>query len=251
MSYALSEHPFRPGRVSRVEVLALGHRLADLDTETFLRRAILHEFPGDIALVTAFGAESAVLLHAVAAINPEVPVIFLDTGKHFAETLGYRDRLVHELGLKDVRVVEPDRAMLDLHDPDGDLWRRDPDLCCAIRKVDPLSRALDGFSAWLNGRKRGQSGTRDLLERIEHVDGRVKLNPLADWDAGRVARYFEASGLPPHPLVAEGYPSIGCAPCTEPVAPGEDPRAGRWRGRNKDECGIHGGLSTGRRSENE
>lgn len=243
MAYAFSDRPFRGDRVSRVEVLALRHRLQGLSTQALLERAIRHEFPGDIAVVTAFGAESVVLLDAVAQVSRDVPVIFLDTGKHFADTLGYRDRLIAELGLRDVRVISPDAAMLSLHDPDGTLWQRDPDLCCAIRKVDPLSRALVGFSAWLNGRKGGQGGSRAGLPRLEHVDGRVKLNPLADWDTEAVERAFETRNLPRHPLVAEGYLSIGCAPCTEPVAPGADPRSGRWRGRDKDECGIHGGLA--------
>lgn len=208
-------------------------------TRETLARAIRSEFPGRIALVSSFGAEAAVLLHLVAGIDPATPVLFLDTGKLFGETLRYRDRLVARLGLTRLIVVKPEPRALDEADPEGVLWARDPDLCCRLRKTEPLNRALNGFDAWINGRKRFQSAGRAALEPRERADGRVKLNPLYQWSARDIDAYFEASGLERHPLVADGYPSIGCMPCSDRVAPGEDARAGRWRGRDKDECGIH------------
>ena len=195
--------------------------------------------PGRAAVVSSFGADSAVLLHLVADIAPETPVIFLETGKHFDETLAYRDALVKQLGRKDVRSVGPDAGRIAAVDPDGDLNRRDADLCCALRKEEPLKRALAGFDVWLSGRRRGQAASRASMPLVERVDGRLKVNPLADWDGGDIGAYRTIHELPAHPLVARGYPSIGCAPCTSPVAEGEDARAGRWRGSDKTECGIH------------
>lgn len=219
--------------------------------EALLAEAILHRFRGRIALVSSFGAEAAVLLHLVASIDPATPVIFLDTGKLFGETLRYRDVLVRRLGLTDVRSVEPDAARLSALDPDGTLWMRDPDACCALRKVEPLARALAPFDAWINGRKRHHGGDRVALPTVETVDGRVKLNPLADWDAAAIEAYFERHDLPRHPLVADGYASIGCMPCTTPLGAGETARDGRWRGRAKSECGIHlpGAPSSAARDE--
>ncbi len=208
--------------------------------EAVLASTIRRDFPGRIALVSSFGAESAVLLHMVAEIEPALPVIFLDTGKLFAETLAYRDRLVARLGLTDVRSVRPSGAQLAAFDPEGRLWRRDPDLCCAIRKTNPLDAALEGFAAWITGRKRSQGGARANLQPVQTgPDGRVTVNPLAYWNDAQIEAYFALHGLPPHPLQAEGYASIGCATCTERVAPGADKRAGRWAGLEKTECGIH------------
>jgi phosphoadenosine phosphosulfate reductase len=208
-----------------------------------LLRPLLRESPlaGRTALVSSFGAESAVLLDMVATIDPKTPVIFLETGKLFGETLDYRDELIGLLGLEDVRMIRPAALNLERYDPDGTLWQREPDLCCDIRKTEPLTSALDGFAAWITGRKRFQGGSRVTLPAIEgEADtGRLKLNPLARWSAEDVERYRELRNLPAHPLVAEGYRSIGCEPCTRKVAPGEDPRAGRWWGLDKTECGIH------------
>jgi phosphoadenosine phosphosulfate reductase len=204
--------------------------------ESVLKRS---RFAGRTALVTSFGAESAVLLHLVAGIDPRAPVIFLETGKLFPETLAYRDLLTERLGLQDVRSVKPDAAALLAADPAGDLWRRNPDLCCRLRKVEPLARALDGFAAWINGRKRYQGADRISLPLVERAGGRIKLNPLAHWAEDEIARYFAAHRLPRHPLEAQGYRSVGCAPCTTQAAPGEGARAGRWRGSEKTECGIH------------
>ncbi|HEX3351062.1 MAG TPA: phosphoadenylyl-sulfate reductase, partial [Acetobacteraceae bacterium] len=211
------------------------------ESRALLRRVLVDRCAGEVALVSSFGAESAVLLHLVAAIDPATPVIFLDTGKLFAETLAYRDRLAHDLALVDLRIARPSARALGVPDPDGDLWSRDPDLCCWTRKVEPLDVALDGFDAWITGRKRYQADTRGTLPAIEPAEaGRTKVNPLAGWTEPDVARYVTDHALPPHPLVARGYRSIGCAPCTRPTRPGEDARAGRWSGRDKVECGIHG-----------
>jgi len=211
----------------------------EMSTRLLLDDAINGFFRGRIALVSSFGAEAAVLLHLVAQIDRHVPVIFVDTGKLFGETLRYREALVDRLGFTDVRSVEPDPLELARRDPDGLLFASDPDACCALRKVEPLERALAGFSAWINGRKRFQGGLRGAIPVVEEADGRIKVNPLARWSARETEAYFAAYDLPHHPLEAEGYRSVGCMPCSSPVKPGEDARAGRWRGRDKSECGIH------------
>lgn len=195
------------------------------------------------AVTSSFGAESAVLLHMVSAVAPDLPVLFLDTGLHFAETLEYRQHLARRLGLAVVD-VEPElsvEAQAQRYGPA--LSARDPDTCCALRKTAPLRRALAAFDGWATGVRRCQTPERahtPVVEAREH-DGRwlVKVAPLAAWSDDDVAAYVAAHGLPEHPLVAEGYPSIGCAPCTAPVAEGEDPRAGRWAEQGKVECGIH------------
>ena len=208
-----------------------------------LLRALLREGPlaERTALVSSFGAESVVLLDMVATIDPATPVIFLDTGKLFGETHDYRDELTGLLGLEDVRVVQPARRDLDLHDPQGALWQRNADLCCHIRKTEPLEQALAGFAAWITGRKRFQGGLRSGLPAIEgdEPSGRIKINPLAPWSSDDVERYRQLRNLPDHPLAAEGYRSIGCHTCTRRVIPGDDARAGRWWGLDKTECGIH------------
>lgn len=220
------------------EVLAA--RYQDADAEALLRGLITRDLRGRIALQSSFGAEAAVLLHLVAGVAPATPVLFLDTGKLFGETLRYRDQLVGLLGLSDVRVIKPDPARLDAVDPDGVLWYGNPEMCCYVRKVEPLERALAGFTAVITGRKGFHGGARKDLPRIEvGDDGRLKVNPLIDWQKADIEAYFERHGLPRHPLEADGFLSIGCMPCTDRVTPGEDLRAGRWRGREKTECGIH------------
>ena len=196
-------------------------------------------FPGRIAVVSSFGAESAVLLHLVAAIDPSTPVLFIDTGRHFPETLAYRDQLAGHFGLRDVRSIGPTLTEVARLDPESTRAEWDPDGCCSFRKVAPLYAALQGFEAWISGRKRFQSRTRIDLPVFEADGAHVKINPLATWGAADVADYATAHRLPPHPLVAEGYLSIGCAPCTSTVCAGEDSRAGRWRAFAKTECGIH------------
>jgi phosphoadenosine phosphosulfate reductase len=202
--------------------------------------ALAEKFERRIALVSSFGADSAVLLHLVAQADPAMPVLLLDTGKLFAETLAHCGRLTRRLGLRDLRVVRPDPKEVAAIDLFGGLWKADPDRCCALRKTAPLHRALMGFDAWISGRKRHQASTRATLPLFEGDGaGRIKINPLAGWSAEDLAAYRVEHDLPSHPLVAEGYPSIGCRPCTSRVLPGEDARAGRWRGRGKTECGIH------------
>lgn len=208
--------------------------------DTVLHDAITRQFPGKIALVSSFGVESAILLHMVAQIDKDLPILFLETGKLFPETLAYRDALTTLLGLTNVRSIRPSGAQLAAYDPDGRLWEKDPDLCCAIRKINPLDDALEGFSAWITGRKRNQSSSRAQLELQETgADGRITINPLAFWQDFELEAYFIAHDLPQHPLQAEGYSSIGCATCTQKPLPGQDKRSGRWAGKAKTECGIH------------
>ncbi len=215
------------------------------DSLAVLRGALLGDHAGRVAVVSSFGAESAVLLALVAEVDPATPVVFVDTRQHFRETLAYRDTLVGVLGLTDVRSVGPSDAELVANDPGAELWRYDPDACCALRKVTPLDRALAPFDAWISGRKRHQSATRAVLPVREVVAGKVKYNPLAAWSAADIAAEMMARGLPRHRLSLAGYPSIGCATCTRAVAAGDDPRSGRWAGTGKTECGIHKDAGAG------
>ncbi len=192
-----------------------------------------------LAVVSSFGTESAALLKVTADVYPAIPVIFLDTGHMFAETLAYRDQLIEILGLRDVRSVAPDATALAREDADNDLWFSDPDACCRIRKVEPLARALAPFTAWINGRKRFQGGLRAAIPVVEQDGARVKFNPFANVAREDIAEIYRAANLPQHPLVAAGFRSIGCMPCTSRSDANEDDRAGRWRGRGKTECGIH------------
>jgi phosphoadenosine phosphosulfate reductase len=223
----------------QIAATRLEDRFARIKASSLLRLAIEDLFPGRIALVSSFGADSAVLLHMVSRVDPATPVVFVDTGQHFPETLAYRDTLCTSLGLTNVIVAGPDPATLEAEDPEKFLFASDPDRCCEIRKVLPLASALDGYDAWITGRKGFQSVTRARVPLFEAEGERVKVNPLIGWSASDILDYIRAVGLPPHPLVAKGFPSIGCLPCTSRVAPGEDVRAGRWRGRTKSECGIH------------
>ncbi|MEX0853937.1 MAG: phosphoadenylyl-sulfate reductase [Bauldia sp.] len=231
-----------PQNGSAAEAAALNARYAGLDARSLVALVVDELYPQRIALVSSFGAESAVLLHLLSQVDRSVPVIFLDTGRLFAETLEYRTRLTALLGLEDLRTVAPDSARLADKDPHRALWMTNPDLCCRIRKTEPLQRALKGFDAWLTGRKRFQNSVRSDLPVFETEAGRIKVNPLAAWSAADLAGYAERHDLPQHPLVAKGYLSIGCIPCTTRVVPGEDVRAGRWRGLDKTECGIHSAL---------
>lgn len=217
---------------------ALDAAAQTLTAEAIVARAI-GAFQGRIALVSSFGAEAAALLHIVARIDRTTPVVFLDTGKHFAQTISYREDLARSLGLTDVRDIRLSSKEAAREDPKGDLWRRDNDLCCALRKIRPLAGALAGFDAWFTGRKRVHGGLRAFLPIVEAAAPHIKINPLARWSPEDVEAYARANGLPPHPLVAQGFPSIGCWPCTAPIAAGDGARAGRWRGLAKTECGIH------------
>jgi phosphoadenosine phosphosulfate reductase len=192
-----------------------------------------------LALVSSFGTESAALLKVMADVDSSIPVIFLDTGWLFEETLAYRDTLIATLGLRDVRSIKPLEATLSREDPDRELWFSDPDACCRIRKVEPLARALAPFDAWINGRKRFQGGLRADIPVVEDDGVRLKFNPFANSSREEIEAIYKLAKLPPHPLAASGYLSVGCMPCTSRTAPDEDARAGRWRGRAKTECGIH------------
>lgn len=223
-----------------VEAAVFAARHAEAPAEDLLHAALRRDFAGRIALATSFGAESAVLLHMAARIDPGVPVLFLETGMLFPETLDHQRALAERLGLRDLRLIRPEPADHAATDPDDRLHRRDPDACCALRKVRPLERALAGFDAWITGRKRHQGGLRAGLAPVElGDDGRVKLNPLAGWGAAELRDYMERHDLPRHPLEVQGWRSLGCMPCTTRTAEHEDPRAGRWRGAAKTECGIH------------
>jgi phosphoadenosine phosphosulfate reductase len=236
---ALAEASVAPGVA---DADALNRRYAGVSTLAIIEAAVRDIFSGRIALVSSFGAESGVLLHLLSQVDRSVPVVFLDTLKLFPETLAYRDQLISRLGLTDVRSIQPDPARLALKDQHGALWMTNPDLCCHIRKTEPLQRALAGVDAWFTGRKRFQSSTRAALPLFEPDGDRIKINPLANWSGEELKAYAIRHALPEHPLVAKGYPSIGCVPCTTKVSPGEDARAGRWRGVEKVECGIHTAL---------
>jgi len=228
---------------------AIAARLAELraaargrDAAGLLELALVEQFAGRTAIVSSFGAESAVLLHMVAAIDPAAPVLFLNTGKLFGETLRYRDRLQDVLGLGDLRSMAPDPRERARIDPDGTLWSRDTDACCNLRKVLPFRRALEGFAAQITGRKRFQTDARGQMQTVEFADGRFRFNPLAEWSLEALEAYTAEHNLPRHPLVEDGYPSIGCMPCTRRIQAGESYRDGRWAGLEKDECGIHIGV---------
>jgi phosphoadenosine phosphosulfate reductase len=228
---------------------AIAQRLSDLqakarhcDAEGILRLALIEEFPQRTAIVSSFGSESAVLLHLIAQVDPATPVLFLNTGKLFGETLRYRDRLQDELGLMDIRSIGPHPADRASRDPDGTLWSRNTDACCNFRKVVPLKHALEPFSAQITGRKRFQTVARAGMQQVEYFEGRFRFNPLTDWSLAELDAYIDKHKLPRHPLVEDGYPSIGCMPCTRRVQSGEAYRDGRWSGLDKDECGIHTGL---------
>jgi phosphoadenosine phosphosulfate reductase len=201
--------------------------------------AAVESFGDRLALVSSFGAESAVLLDIAAKVKPDIAVLFLDTGMLFGQTLDYRRQLAERLGLTNVRDLRPAYHDLATGDPQAKLWQTDTDACCHIRKVLPLDRALADFDGWITGRKRFHGGDRLNLPVVEHADGKVKFNPLANWGKEDLDAYASAHELPAHPLVAQGFPSIGCWPCTQPAEDGEDVRAGRWKGMDKTECGIH------------
>ncbi len=223
------------------KVAALNGRYKHHSAPAVLERAHNDPDVGKLTMVSSFGAESVALLHLVSMVDRNVPVIFVDTEMLFAETLEYQLEIAERLNLTNMQIIRASDATLNAEDPDGTLHQRDTDACCALRKTRPLQKALRGYDGWITGRKRFQAGTRAQLEffEVEDFTGRIKVNPLAYWAPEDVRAYMEENRLPKHPLVAKGYPSIGCAPCTSPVKPGEDPRSGRWRGQEKTECGIH------------
>lgn len=218
----------------------LNERYRNHSATSVLELALRDAELGRIALVSSFGAESVVLLHMLSVMKPDTSVIFIDTEMLFSETIDYQLDLIEKLDLRDVRRIRPSAAKIAAHDPEGLLHKSNTDACCDLRKTQPLQDALGNFDAWITGRKRFQGGARQDLQFFEVEDGvRIKINPLAHWAPSDLKDYMVNNRLPRHPLVAKGYPSIGCAPCTSPVKEGEDPRAGRWRGSDKVECGIH------------
>ena len=221
---------------------SLNVRFANATASQIIAYSVKEGFAGDIGAVSSFGADSAVLLSLIADVDANTPILFLDTGKHFEETLTYRDQLVDFFKLTDLRNIEPLPSNLEAQDPAGELHKTSTDACCDIRKVEPMARAVVPFGAWFTGRKRFQASTRATLPIFEAVGNRIRINPLAGWSGEDIAAYQQANALPEHPLIAYGYYSIGCAPCTEPSS-ADDQRGGRWKGKGKVECGIHlGGL---------
>lgn len=209
------------------------------DAQTILKHSLDDVQIGKVALVSSFGAESVVLLHMLSEIAPDTPVLFIDTEMLFPETLAYQRELAQKLGLSDLRVIKPSREQLLTEDVDGLLHQIDPDACCNLRKTRPLEDALEEFDGWVTGRKRFQNGQRAALPLYERAGRKIRVNPLAKWGPSEISDYIATHDLPRHPLVARGYSSLGCAPCTTKTMPGEDARAGRWRGQEKSECGIH------------
>jgi phosphoadenosine phosphosulfate reductase len=201
--------------------------------------AAVREFGGGLTYVSSFGAESAAMLGLISEAAPDMPIQFIDTGMHFHQTLEYRDMLIERLGLTGVRTIKPNREEVKAIDPKGQLNKTEPDLCCEVRKVRPLGPALEGFNAWITGRKRFHGTTRANLAIFEYSEGRYKVNPLANWNQEDIDLFFSSRDLPKHPLVAEGYASIGCWPCTIRPTDPNDVRSGRWAGKAKTECGLH------------
>jgi phosphoadenosine phosphosulfate reductase len=238
MNAHASEASLRPA-AALPTAAELDHALRDAAPHDVIATALKIVGRERLAVVSSFGTESAALLKVTADVDPAIPVVFLDTGWLFEETLAYRDTLIEKLGLRDVRSIKPSEEALSREDPERDLWFSDPDACCRIRKVEPLARALAPFSAWINGRKRFQGGARAAIAVVEEDGGRLKFNPFANISRDDIAAIFHSANLPQHPLQASGYLSVGCMPCTSRTSPDEDARAGRWRGRPKTECGIH------------
>jgi phosphoadenosine phosphosulfate reductase len=229
----------QPTAASPTAAAELDRALRDASPSDIIAAALRAVGRDKLALVSSFGTESAALLKVMADVDPAIPVVFLDTGWLFEETLAYRDTLITALGLTDVRSIKPLDETLSREDPERDLWFSDPDACCRIRKVEPLARALKPFDAWINGRKRFQGGVRAAIPVVEQDGVRLKFNPFANVSREEIEAIYRTANLSPHPLVASGFLSVGCMPCTSRTAAGEDSRAGRWRGRGKTECGIH------------
>ena len=198
-------------------------------------------FAPDVLLTCSFQHDGVVLAHMLTQIAPDVPVVFINTGFHFAETLAYRDDIVSRLAIRNFVELSPIMPRAEFAATHGlDLHARNPDLCCHINKVEPLRRHLPGVRAWINGRRRDQGITRQQIRVVEaYQDGLYKVNPLASWNSRDTFYYMQRHDIPTHPLFEKGYASIGCEPCTRPILSGEDERSGRWAGQDKAECGIH------------
>ncbi|RLQ86925.1 phosphoadenylyl-sulfate reductase [Notoacmeibacter ruber] len=233
-------HQKQPENFSSVEEQAawLDETYGHLPAAEIVRLSIERFFPGAIGTVSSFGADSAALLKLIADVDPATPVMFLDTGQHFGETMAYRDDLSADLGLTNLQIVHPKAEMLSRLDPANDLYKTDTDQCCDIRKVEPMARAVAPFDAWFTGRKRYQSAQRAEMPVFEAVGPRIRINPLARWTTEDQANFMRQNDLRENPLIAFGYLSIGCFPCTQPSTDGDE-RSGRWAGQAKTECGIH------------
>lgn len=218
---------------------ALNAQWGEASAEAILAAALDPALGRKTMAISSFGAESAVLLHLISQIKPDLPILFLETGQHFFQTLSYRRHLTERLSLSRVVDVKPDPDQLKVRDPGHDLYKTQPDACCALRKVEPLARAAAPFDTRITGRKRYQNDERSGLKAFEVSEGQLVVNPLVHWDADDIKDWLTAHNLPRHPLVEQNYPSIGCWPCTQPVEPDADTRAGRWAGQAKTECGIH------------
>lgn len=219
---------------------AVNRKLGSASPQAILEWTWAH-FRPDVILTCSFQHDGVVLAHMLQTVAPDVPVVFIDTGFHFPETLAYRDDVVRRIGIRRFEVLTPVLPREELERTHGlDLYARDPDLCCHVNKVEPLRRRLPGVRAWINGRRRDQAATRQDISVVEiYRDGLHKVNPLAGWAARDTYYYLQQHDLPTHPLFEQGYASVGCAPCTRPVLPGEDERDGRWAGQGKTECGLH------------
>ena len=192
------------------------------------------EFSSGLAMTSSFGPESGVLLHLVSRVNPEIPVLFLETGYHFPETLEYREALVKKFGLKNVLDLraEPNRRQQLIDQHAGKPYEQDPDQCCHINKVEPLDEALKKYEAWMTGIRRNQTDVRKTIRILElYEGGRYKISPLANWTSRDTWWYLKEHQIPQHPLYEKGYLSIGCWPCTRPIQAGDDERSGRWADR--------------------
>lgn len=231
----------RSSQLSDADLIALNAEFEGQSPQTVLQWLADNQDKtgGPVPLVSSFGADSVVLLHLVSQIDADYPILFVDTRKHFDETLRYRDQIEMQFGLTNLHSITPDPAKMKEEDSFGALWMRDPDACCDLRKTVPLDLAMNDYVGWITGRKRYQTVERANMGIFEHDKGKLKVNPLATWTAKDVADYVRQNSLPGHPLIPKGFLSIGCAPCTSPVKEGEDVRTGRWKGQSKTECGLH------------
>ena len=222
------------------ELQVWAYRLEAKSPQEVLVKAV-ENYAGGLVLASSFGAEDVVLIDMLHKLAPTMPVFYLDTNKHFTETYATRDKLQERYSTTFIQVL-PKLTLAEQASAHGDnLWEKDPNLCCQIRKVEPLQRVLSGYRAWITGIRREQSPTRANAKKVEWDEkfNLVKFNPLADWTDGQVWEYIHANDVPYNPLHDNNYPSIGCSVCTRAVRHGQDPRAGRWAGFEKTECGLH------------
>jgi phosphoadenosine phosphosulfate reductase len=198
-----------------------------------------------LAATSSFQTQSVALLHIISRVRPELPVLFVDTGYHFPETLAFRDQLSQQLGLN-IQVIKQTAERINRDKQGTPPYLRDVELCCFVHKVEPMQQALDELDAWISGIRRDQTSNRATAQPVEHLSsGKYKINPLVAWTEHDLWSYINRHDLPPHPLYSQGYISVGCAPCTRPVQMGDDQRAGRWADSNKTECGLHTDVLSG------